>query len=56
MTGDLYAADFTSPTPTQLTAAVGDMQGAYTNGAGRSNPDYLEYQAGTSHKLNFTGY
>jgi hypothetical protein len=35
VTGNLYAADMTSPTPTQMTTAVGDMETAYTTAAGR---------------------
>lgn len=36
VTGKLYAADYTSPTPAALTAAVGDMQLAFTDAAGRA--------------------
>ena len=35
VTGQIYAADDTSPTPANLTAAVGDMQLAFTDAAGR---------------------
>jgi hypothetical protein len=44
--GKVYAADYTDPTPTMLTAAVGDMETAYTDAAGRSLPDYTELYAG----------
>jgi len=34
VTGKLFAADFTSPTPSQLTTAVLDMQAAFNDGQG----------------------
>lgn len=46
VTGKIYAADYTSPTPTKLTAAVSDMETAYTNAAGRENPDFTELFTG----------
>lgn len=46
VTGQLFAADMTSPTPTTLTTAVSDMETAYTDAAGRSNPDFTELGAG----------
>jgi len=36
VTGKVYAADYASPTPSNLTTAVGDMQLAFTEAAGRS--------------------
>jgi len=36
LTGKAYASNYAVPTPAQLTAAVGAMQGAYTNAAGRA--------------------
>lgn len=36
VTGNLYAADYTSPTPTRLTTAVSDMQLAFTDLGGRA--------------------
>ena len=33
--GKIYAADYTSPTPSNLLAAVGNMETAYNNAAGR---------------------
>ena len=42
VTGSIYAADYTAPTPTMLTTAVGDMVTAYTDAAGRLNPDETE--------------
>jgi hypothetical protein len=46
VTGRLYAADYAPPTPANLTAAVLDMQTAYTDAAGRSSPDFTELGAG----------
>ena len=43
--GRLYAADYASPSPADLGAAVLDMQAAYTDAAGRA-PDYTELGAG----------
>lgn len=43
--GKVYAADYASPTPTILTAAVGDMETAYTEAAGRT-PDFTELYTG----------
>ncbi|GAB6044170.1 hypothetical protein JCM17961_48550 [Endothiovibrio diazotrophicus] len=34
--GEVYAADYTPPTPTRLTTAVSDMESAYTDAAGRA--------------------
>jgi len=36
VTGSVYAADYATPTPSNLTTAIGDMQTAYTDAAGRS--------------------
>ena len=46
VTGRLYAADYASPTPANLTTAVGDMQSAYEDAAGRLFPDYNELNDG----------
>jgi hypothetical protein len=46
VTGKLFAADMADPTPTTLTTAVGDMETAYTDAAGRSDPDFTELGAG----------
>ncbi|HSW53525.1 MAG TPA: ice-binding family protein [Ignavibacteriaceae bacterium] len=46
VTGKVYAADFADPTPVNLTTAVGDMETAYANAAGRTNPDFTELGAG----------
>ena len=45
VTGKIYAANYASPTPANLTAAVGDMQTAFTDAAGRA-PDVTELGAG----------
>jgi hypothetical protein len=36
VTGRVYAADYAVPTPSNLTTAIGDMQQAYTDAAGRT--------------------
>lgn len=46
VTGNVYAADMASPTGINLTTAVGDMQTAYTDAAGRSLPDFVELATG----------
>jgi hypothetical protein len=46
VTGKVYAPDYASPTPVNLTTAVGDMQTAYSDAAGRTLPDYTELGAG----------
>ena len=43
--GKIYAADYTEPTPTKLTAAIGDMMTAFTDAAGRA-PGVTELFAG----------
>jgi ice-binding like protein len=45
VTGKIYAADYTSPTPAYLTTAVLDMEAAYTDAAGRA-ADYTELGTG----------
>ncbi len=42
VTGKIYAADYATPTPAMLTSAVGDMQTAYRDAAGRKNPRFTE--------------
>jgi hypothetical protein len=46
VTGKVYAPDYASPTPVNLTTAVSDMQTAYTDAAGRTLPDYTELGSG----------
>ena len=53
VTGTIYTVDAAGPLPcrvtnaTRLTTAVGNMQTAYTDAAGRSNPDFLNLGAGS---------
>ncbi len=54
VTGKVFAADYTSPTPTIMTAAVSDMETAYTNAAGRTLPDYTELGAGNIDGMTLT--
>lgn len=44
--GKVYAANYASPTPVNLTTAVSNMQTAYTDAAGRKLPNYTELYAG----------
>ncbi|MDO9578942.1 MAG: ice-binding family protein [Candidatus Cloacimonadales bacterium] len=46
VTGRIYAADYTPPTPANLTTAISDMEAAYTDAAGRPDPDFTELYAG----------
>ena len=46
VTGNIYAADYAVPTPANLTTAIGDMETAYTDAAGRTLPDGTELYAG----------
>ncbi len=44
--GKVYAANYAAPTPNMLTTAVNNMQTAYTDAAGRTNPTKTELGAG----------
>ena len=46
VTGNVYAPGYAVPTPANLTTAVGDMQAAYTDAAGRTTPDFTELATG----------
>lgn len=46
VSGKVYAADYMAPTPAAMSAAIGDMQNAYTDAAGRTNPLATELGAG----------
>ncbi len=46
VTGKIYASNLAVPTPAKMTAAISDMQTAYTAAAGRTLPDYTELGAG----------
>jgi hypothetical protein len=41
VTGKVFAASYTAPTPAMLTTAVSDMQAAYTDAMGRAIPDFV---------------
>jgi hypothetical protein len=47
VTGAIYAADMTPPTPAKMTTAVSDMETAYTDAAGRSLSAVTELGGGT---------
>lgn len=42
----IYASNYAVPTPTNLTSAILSMQAAYTDAAGRTNPDFLNLGSG----------
>ncbi len=44
--GFVYAADYSAPTPTNLTSAIGSMEQSYNDAAGRILPDYNELASG----------
>ncbi|MEX2602907.1 MAG: ice-binding family protein, partial [Gracilimonas sp.] len=46
VTGKVYASDMASPTPSNLTTAVSDMETAFTDAAGRVTPDFVELHVG----------
>jgi hypothetical protein len=52
--GGIFAADNDPPTPTNLTTAVGDMQTAYTDAAGRPTPGFLNLAGGAIGGLTLT--
>lgn len=54
VTGRLYAADYAPPTPANLTAAVGAMELAFTDAAGRA-PGVTELGAGLLGGMTLTG-
>lgn len=45
VTGKVYAASYAAPTPTTLTTAIGNMEAAYSDAAGRT-PDFIELHVG----------
>ena len=53
VTGRVYASDYTQPTPTNLTTAIGDMQTAFTDAAGRA-PGVTELGAGNIGGMTLT--
>jgi hypothetical protein len=60
VTGKIYSVDAAGPLPcrltnaSRLTTAVSNMQTAYTDAAGRSNPDFLNLGAGNIGGLTLT--
>lgn len=54
VTGRMYAANYFAPTASNLTTAIGSMETAYTNAAGRSNPDFNELATGNLSGLTLT--
>jgi hypothetical protein len=46
VTGFMYAADMTPPTPANMTTAISDMEAAYTDAAGRATPDFTNLAGG----------
>jgi hypothetical protein len=44
--GSVFAADNDPPTPTNLTTAIGAMETAYTDAAGRPTPDFINLATG----------
>lgn len=46
VTGKIYAPGYADPTPSNITTAVGDMEIAYTDAMGRTNPTATELGAG----------
>lgn len=45
VTGKIYSSDYVSPTPTNLTTAIADMETAYTDASGRA-ANYNELYSG----------
>ena len=46
VTGQVKAASYTSPTPSDMTTAISDMETAFTDAAGRPTPDHLNMDDG----------
>lgn len=46
VTGKVYASDMATPTPSNLTTAVSDMETAFNDAAGRVDPDFVELHSG----------
>jgi len=53
VTGKIYASTYAPPTPSNLTTAIGDMQLAFTDAAGRA-PDVTELGAGNVGGMTLT--
>ena len=54
VSGKVYASNYAVPTPTAMTSAVSDMQTAYTDAAGRTNPTATELGAGNISGMTLT--
>ena len=52
--GKVYASNYAVPTPANLTTAIGTMETAYTDAAGRTSPDFKELGAGSLGGLTLT--
>lgn len=46
VTGKIYASDYSPPTPSNLTTAIGSMETAYGDAASRTSPNYTELATG----------
>lgn len=46
VSGRVYAADYTPPTPSNLTTAISNFETAYVDAAGRSNPNFINLGSG----------
>jgi hypothetical protein len=46
VTEKIYAADYAPPTPTKMTTAIGDMENAFLDAAGRKSPNFNELAGG----------
>jgi len=46
VTGQVFAADYSVPTPSGLTTSISNMETAYTDAAGRPTPDFTNLGAG----------
>ena len=46
VTEKIYAADYAPPTPTKMTTAISDMETAFTDAAGRTQPNFIELGGG----------
>ncbi|KAJ7245821.1 antifreeze protein [Mycena rebaudengoi] len=52
--GDLFAADYTNPTPPILTIAIADMVTAYNDATGRTSPNFTNIASGLIGGLTLT--
>ena len=51
VTGKVWAADYTVPTPSKMTTAISNMEMAFTDAAGRPTPDHLNLGGGSVNDL-----